>query len=55
MQEGEEIYSAIDLAKADNVQNKGLGGARGRMKVDDEEWFCSKIGLPSAVPSSVPM
>jgi len=35
MQEGEEFYSAIEMAKADNMHNEGLGAAGGRMKGDD--------------------
>jgi len=44
MQEGEEFYSAIEMAKADNVHDEGLGAARGRTKGDDREWHHSKIG-----------
>jgi len=44
MQEGEEFYSTIDMAKADNGHDEGLGAARGRTKGDDWEWHHSKIG-----------
>jgi len=44
MQEGEEFNSAIEIAKADNMHDEGLGAARGRMKEDDREWHYSKIG-----------
>jgi len=44
IQEGEEFYSTIEMAKADNVHEEGLGAARGRTKGDDGEWHNSKIG-----------
>jgi len=54
MQEGEEFYSAIEMAKADNVHDEGLGAARGRTKGDDGEWHHSKIGEGEGVPSLRP-
>jgi len=44
MHQGEEFYSAIEMAKADIVHDEGLGAARGRTKRDDGEWHHSKIG-----------
>jgi len=44
MQEGEEFYSTIEMAKANNVHDEGIGAARGRTKGDDGEWHHSKIG-----------
>jgi len=43
MQDGEEFYSAIEMAKTDNVHDEGLGAARGRTKGDDGECHRSKI------------
>jgi len=44
MQEKEKFHRAIEIAKADNVHDEGLGAARGRIKRDDGEWHRSKIG-----------